>query len=57
MVNLRELNLFNCNLKVLPEEIGKLTSLKELLLNGNELEALPSQISLLTNLEGYLNLL
>ncbi|XP_059643913.1 disease resistance protein RPV1-like isoform X2 [Cornus florida] len=53
LYSLRELNLNDCNLSVIPSDIGSLSSLKELYLNRNNFESLPSSISQLPDLEMF----
>ena len=49
--HLQDLSLAGNNLKVLPEGIGRLTSLERLALAGNCLETLPDSICQLTSLK------
>ncbi|XP_075649161.1 TMV resistance protein N-like [Castanea sativa] len=48
--SLRELNLSNCSLKEIPNDIGSLFSLKDLYLTGNNFGCLPESIAQLSNL-------
>ncbi len=45
------LDLSNCNLKSIPEEVFFFTNLRELYLSGNKLREIPSDIKVLQNLE------
>lgn len=49
--HLVDLNLSNCNLNILPPEIGKLKRLKYLVLDNNNLEYLPQEIGGLDDLK------
>jgi Leucine-rich repeat (LRR) protein len=51
LCSLTELNVSNCNLKAIPNDIGSLFSLEGLNLNGNKFVCLPESISQLSNLK------
>ena len=48
--SLIKLNLSNCNLRVISDDIGRLSSLKEMYLSGNSFVCLPDSIGKLSNL-------
>lgn len=50
---MEELNLSGKELKVLPSEIGRLTSLRALDLSHNQLSSLPAEIGQLINLKSF----
>ena len=51
LLNLHTLNLKDCNLTELPNEIGKLHNLKKLWLDGNNLRYLPNEVCNLVELQ------
>jgi Leucine-rich repeat (LRR) protein len=51
LCSLTELNLSDCNLKAIPNDIGSLFSLEDLNLDGNKFVCLPESIGQLSNLK------
>src|SRR5665647_503828 len=50
LMNMRDLYLFNLNIKEIPRQIGYLINLEELYLNINQIREIPSEIGRLSNL-------
>ena len=51
LCSLTKLNLSDCNLKAIPNDIGSLFSLEHLILNGNKFVCLPESMGQLSNLK------
>ncbi len=50
LINLEQLNIYNCKITSLPKEIGKLKNLNRLILSNNKLIQLPNEFINLSNL-------